>query len=193
MDMFVKAAGEVSEAKVSELSEIPKFFNELPETNENNESPVVSDETKEPSFTYLITRNESLEGDVHPVTGVPFEKKQIDIGNGEIVEGVFPEFESIFDAEIPENLYKETDYKQFKSCNEQLLAAVENNPELKSKFTAEQLEQIKDGISDGTAPDGYVWHHAPESGKIQLVDFDIHAQTGHTGGRTVWGGGNESR
>ena len=48
-------------------------------------------------------------------------------------------------------------------------------------------------MSDGTAPDGYVWHHNEECGKIQLVEYDLHAHTGHTGGRSVWGGGNENR
>ena len=53
----------------------------------------------------------------------------------------------------------------------------------------EQMEQIL----DGETPDGYTWHHDAEVGKIQLVESDIHMKTGHTGGRTVWGGGNENR
>ena len=141
----------------------------------------------------MITRNEDLAGDVHPITGVPFERKEIKLDNGEVVEGVFPEFEYDFEATIDKELYQETDYKQFKSCNEQLLKKIESDPALKKKFTSEQIEQIKDGVSIGAAPDGYVWHHAPEQGKIQLVDYETHARTGHTGGRTVWGGGEESR
>ena len=64
---------------------------------------------------------------------------------------------------------------------------------MKEKFTPEQIEQIKDGVEDGTAPDGYVWHHNEETGKMELVDADVHAKTGHTGGRAIWGGGTENR
>ena len=187
------ALQEAAETKMSEVSEVPKFFENLKETTDNPDAPVTGGETDESTTIYLITRNESLEGDVHPITGVPFERKTIDLGNGEIIEGVFPEFESVFDAKIPEDLYLQTDYKQFKVCNEQLSEAIEANPDLKAKFTKDQLEQIKDGISDGGAPDGYVWRHCPEPGRISLVDYETHACTGHTGGRSVWGGGNENR
>ena len=193
LDAILKTMNEISETKMKETFEIPRFFDELEEFDGDTDIPIISIEDPKPTYTYLITRNESLEGDLHPITGVPFEKRQIDLGAGEIIEGVFPEFDSVFDAHIPEDLFQETDYKQFKECNKQLFESIENNPDIKSKFTIEQLEQIKEGMSDGTAPDGYVWHHSYEQGKMQLVDFDTHAYTGHTGGKTVWGGGNERR
>ncbi len=52
-----------------------------------------------------------------------------------------------------------------------------------------QLEQIE----NGDTPDGYTWHHDAEAGKMQLVDTETHQKTGHTGGRSIWGGGTESR
>ena len=55
--------------------------------------------------------------------------------------------------------------------------------------TAEQIEQIKEGVIDGSAPDGFVWHHNEEEGVIQLVDRVTHERTGHMGGRAIWGGG----
>ena len=137
----------------------------------------------------IITRNESLEGDVHPVTGVPFEKKTVQDADGNEVTGVFPVFESKFDAQLPEDLLQETDSKQFGECNRQLKEATESDPELAEKFTPEQLEQIQ----NGDTPDGYTWHHNEENGKMQLVDSDTHAHTGHTGGRAIWGGGEENR
>ncbi len=142
---------------------------------------------------YIITRNESLENDRHPITGVLFERRVIDLPNSEKIEGVFPKFESAFDAKIPEDLYLQPDKVQFKECNRQLLQEIERNPELKAKFSEEQLEQISDGVNDGTAPDGYVWHHDAEAGKLQLVDFETHSHTGHTGGRSIWGGGTDNR
>lgn len=143
---------------------------------------------EKPDHIYLVTRNECLEGTEHPVTGVPFERMTVDN-----IEGVFPRFESAFDAKIPEELYEESDYRQFKCCCEQLNEAIERDPALKAQFSPEQLQQIREGVLDGAAPEGYIWHHDVEPGKIQLVDSDIHAMTGHTGGRVVWGGGNENR
>ncbi len=35
-------------------------------------------------------------------------------------------------------------------------------------------------------PEGYVWHHHQDFGKMQLVDEKIHKQTGHTGGFSLW-------
>lgn len=137
----------------------------------------------------IHTRNESLDGDRHPITGVPFERKTVQDADGNEVTGVFPVFDSEFDAQLPDELLQSTDREQFNECNRQLKDAVENDPELAAKFTPEQLEQIK----NGETPDGYTWHHNEEKGKMQLVDADTHAQTGHTGGKTIWGGGNENR
>ncbi|QCT01588.1 hypothetical protein E6C60_0867 [Paenibacillus algicola] len=58
-----------------------------------------------------------------------------------------------------------------------------------SHFSAVQLEQIK----AGETPDGYVWHHTETPGEMELVDEQVHAQSGHTGGRFLWGGGQEYR
>ena len=108
---------------------------------------------------------------------------------GEDVEVVVPKFESKFDAQLPEDLEKASDKEQVKECNKQLKEAVENDPDLKEQFTDEQLEQIM----DGETPDGYTWHHDAEKGKMQLVDSETHAKTGHTGGRVIWGGGQSNR
>ena len=137
----------------------------------------------------IHTRNEQLEGKEHPVTGVPFERKTVKDADGNEVTGVFPVFDSMYDVQLPEDLYKASDKEQFAECNKQLKEAIEKDPELAKKFTPEQLEQIK----NGDTPDGYVWHHNEETGKMQLVDLDVHKKTGHTGGKTIWGGGNENR
>lgn len=170
----------------------PSFFDAMRMDNSGAyvDEPVDSKKStgEDKRTDYIITRNEILEGDRHPITGVPFERKTIETPDGK-VEGVFPEFESQFDAQLPSDLYEASDAKQFRECNNQLKEAVQNNPELAKKFTKEQLEQIM----NGDTPDGYVWHHDAELGKMQLVDFETHANTGHTGGRTVWGGGSENR
>ena len=177
----------------NKLEQFPKALNEIKEskTDTNTDAPVSKKDVSENKDVHenLITRNESLEGDVHPITGVPFERRVIEVEPGHTIEGVFPKFESQFDAQLPKDMYEATDNKQFEECNKQLKEAVHNDPELRKKFTPEQLEQIE----NGDTPDGYTWHHDATPGKMQLVDTETHAATGHTGGRIVWGGGTEAR
>ncbi len=192
IEAIVSAVKEtVKEISSSAKDIMPRFFNELPK-NEKQEGLDTAVDGKKTNDSLsgtisLRTKNESLEGEQHPITGVPFERKTIE--TDEKIEGVFPKFESEFDAQLSEELYQSSDAKQFKESNAQLKEAVANDPELAKKFNAEQLEQIM----SGDTPDGYVWHHDAEPGKMQLVDFETHANTGHTGGKVVWGGGNENR
>jgi hypothetical protein len=134
-------------------------------------------------------RNEELAGTKHKETGVKFEVKSVKLPDGRRVEGTFAKFDSAFDTKLPKNLYTASDNVQFRECNNQLKDAVEKVPGLAKKFNSEQLEQIK----NGDRPSGYTWHHDAEAGKMQLVDTKIHAQTGHTGGRALWGNGSEAR
>lgn len=146
-------------------------------------------ETAENKENRIKCRNEDLAGKKHPETKVPFEEKTVTDENGNEVTGVFPEFDSTYDAQLPKNLEQASDKEQFKECNKQLKEAVENDPELAKQFDEEQLEQIE----NGDTPDGYTWHHNEEHGKMQLVDSETHAKTGHTGGKVIWGGGSENR
>lgn len=146
-------------------------------------------EPKENNEKNISCRNEKLKDTTHPETNVPFKEKTVENAQGEQVTGVFPEFESTFDALLPEEMYQSSDKVQFDECNKQLKEAVENNSELKEKFSDEQLEQIE----NRDTPDGYTWHHHEESGKMQLVDTETHSKTGHTGGKAIWGGGSENR
>ncbi len=133
-------------------------------------------------------RNEDLEGQKHQETGVPFERKQVEV-DGKQYEVVVPEFESSFEAQLPENMYEATDREQFKECNSQLKNEVATNKDFREQFDDDQLEQIE----NGDTPDGYTWHHDAEAGKMQLVDTETHQKTGHTGGRSIWGGGTDNR
>ncbi|MFJ7726113.1 HNH endonuclease [Neobacillus sp. NPDC097160] len=137
----------------------------------------------------IETRNDELAGDHHPVTGVEFESKVVRLPTGEVIEGVFPEFDSEYTATLPESLYLEGDGTHFSYANEQLAEAINHNPELGNDFTESQRAKI---FANET-PEGYTWHHSEEPGKLELVDEEIHAGTGHTGGRELWGGGSENR
>lgn len=140
-------------------------------------------------YEYIICRNESLAGTVHPITGVPFERRTIVQESGKVIEGVFSKFESKFDMKLPRELYKSANVTQFKECNRQLYKAIEEDPEIRSQFSEELIEQILDGCTTGQAPDGFVWHHNEVEGVMQLVERTVHERTTHTGGRFIWGGG----
>ncbi|QVL92473.1 T7SS effector LXG polymorphic toxin [Bacillus velezensis] len=118
-----------------------------------------------------------LKNQKHPKTGVPYNK-----------DG-FPIFKAKFDTKIDSKLYKESDYLQFKDATLKLKEEIEKDPLLRNQFNDLQIEMIK----AGETPDGYTWHHHQDSGRMQLVDQKVHRQTGHTGGRHLWGGGSKNR
>lgn len=115
--------------------------------------------------------------------GVPYERRRITI-NGVIIEGVFPKFNSVFDTELTSDIKTKAYAKE---CNEALKEAIKNDPELRSKFTPEQIKDIE----EGRTPTGYVWHHNEEPGKMQLVKRNDHDRViggaAHTGGNSLWG------
>lgn len=137
----------------------------------------------------IKTINSGLEEQHHPVTGVKFERKVVTNEVGEKVEGVFPQFESVFDAQLPENLQLSSDAEQFNECNRQLKEKFEADPSFRELFD----ERQRDNIENGETPYGYSWHHSEDVGKMQLVDYDNHQKTAHTGGRNIWGGGSDFR
>lgn len=119
--------------------------------------------------------------------GVKYERKAVDI-HGIKVEGVFPVFESVCDVQLPEDMEKVSNARQFKECNRQLKKKTDSDENLQKVFGEEQLEEIE----DGDTPSGYVWHHNEETGKMQLVKVEDHDRTqggaAHTGGKALWGG-----
>ena len=170
----------------SEVKDIkPKDNQELNNKTKGFEN--TTSDVKEPR--HIKTINEDLKGKKHPETGVPYEKHVFRL-NGELVEGVFPKFESKFDTYLPKELRTASDNEQFKYCTEKLKQRIERDPEFAKQFTPRQLEQIKNGEPRIS---GLSWHHNEIPGKMQLVNSDVHSKTGHTGGRNLWGGGTESR
>ena len=133
-------------------------------------------------------RNQRLAGKRHPKTGVLFTERVVTLGGQQYIV-VAPEFDSAFDAQLPEELRYSRDKTQFKECNRQLWNAIQSNPQLKAMFSRKQLLFIE----KGKTPRGYTWHHDVEAGKMQLVLTEIHSKTNHTGGRSLWGGGEKYR
>lgn len=136
----------------------------------------------------LKTQNQDLAGKKHPETGVKYEKKLVDLF-GSKIEGVFPEFESKFTAQLPKDKLLASDKVQFSECNAQLKDAINNNSKLRSKFSQDQIDMI----NDGKKPRGYTWNHNEKTGQMDLVDTKKHDISKHTGGKAIWGGGSSMR
>jgi hypothetical protein len=120
-------------------------------------------------------RNARLAGKNHPVTNVPFDRQG------------YPIFQSLKDVKLPANLRGNSvsDVKQFEYATEQLRRQIEANPAMERLFSAEQLEDIRAGEA---YIDGLTWHHHQDGIRLQLVDRQTHAKTGHDGGRKNTGG-----
>ncbi|PLR83472.1 hypothetical protein CVD25_14880 [Bacillus canaveralius] len=139
----------------------------------------------------LETRNDHLTGYEHPDTGVAFVEKIVELPNGQVIEGTFPVFDSNFNVMIAEELYLESDDAHFEVANDTLYLAITENSNLANELGLSQSDV--QALSNGQTPAGYTWHHNEEPGFLQLVEEEPHAQTAHTGGRAIWGGGSENR
>lgn len=140
----------------------------------------------------VFCRREELAGMNHPVTGIPYERFIVKYSDGITREIVAPKFPTNFTATLPKSMYTVKERikgGQFEECTRQLRERINSDWRLKKKFTDEQLDQITNLIT----PRGYTWHHEPEEGKISLVVTKVHQETGHTGGRNLWGGGSKMR
>lgn len=138
---------------------------------------------------FLSTRNDQLDGQLHSVTGVYYEAQTVELPNGSEVVGVFPVFDAVAEVQLPVELYESTDANHFLYANQSLSISIDQDPSLGNQFTAFQLNQLNTGLT----PEGYSWHHHEQAGKLQLVDEETHSQSGHSGGRSIWGGGDEAR
>ncbi|MED4462700.1 HNH endonuclease [Metabacillus fastidiosus] len=76
-------------------------------------------------------------------------------------------------------------------ANETLYESIQENPDLARELGLSSFDI--QGLMNGETPKGYTWHHHEQPGVIQLVDSETHENTGHTGGREIWGGGSDHR
>lgn len=139
----------------------------------------------------LETRNDHLSGLDHPETGVQFIERAIELPSGELQAGTFPLFDSPFSIILAEEMYSESDNTHFQIANETLYQAIQESPKVATELGLSQFDL--QALANGITPDGYDWHHNEQSGVLQLVNEETHQNTGHTGGREVWGGGSENR
>jgi len=100
--------------------------------------------------------NAGLEGDAHPVTGVPFEMNTVE-HNGQLIQDVFPVFDSYYDVHILENQYLASDDIHFRLANEQFGLELKADPILAGQIDVQ-------GLSTNITREGYVWHHYEQPG-----------------------------
>ncbi|MFJ5768902.1 HNH endonuclease [Psychrobacillus sp. NPDC093180] len=139
----------------------------------------------------LETRNDHLAGLNHSETGVPFIERTIELPTGELQTGTFPSFASQFSIILAEEMYLESDNTHFQIANQTLYQAIQESPKVATELGLSQLDV--QALANGITPAGYDWHHNEQPGVLQLVDEETHQNTGHTGGREIWGGGSEHR
>jgi hypothetical protein len=139
----------------------------------------------------IQTTNDHLVGSVHPETNVPFEENTVELPNGHEVTGVYPVFNAEYEVEMDESIYLQSDYVHFSYANAELYDAIQADPQIADDMGL--TEQDLQALANGDTPEGFTWHHSEEPGVLQLVDEDIHANTGHDGGRELWGGGEGNR
>ncbi|WP_019415988.1 HNH endonuclease [Paenisporosarcina sp. TG20] len=139
----------------------------------------------------IETRNDSLDGLEHSETGVLFLERTIELPNGDINIGTFPIFDSNFSVILTEDLYLATDNVHFQIANETLSESIQQSPNITNDIGISEYDV--QNLATGITPEGYDWHHSEQPGVLQLVNEEIHQNTGHTGGREIWGGGSEYR
>ena len=150
----------------------------------------VADATNEliDHYEELKTINQSLKNKRHIVTNVLFSEKRIELSDGRKLVGVFPEFDSCVDIQLPENLYKASFLDQKKYLIGKLKSMTDDSKQL-SELTKRLGQDAIDDIKAGVLPEGFTWHHNEQEGLMQLVDTAIHDATAHTGGMSIWGKG----
>ena len=96
-----------SETRVSEDSLLPKFSEQQLEPIQSSMMPEFEyyiEKFKVDENGHIKTINENLKDQNHPVTDVPFKEKTVVTDKGEELIGVFPEFESVYDVQLAEDL-----------------------------------------------------------------------------------------
>lgn len=81
---------------------------------------------------------------------------------------------------LPKKLWKSTDRAQFKWLNDDLANRNKNYDKKTQTFKNDPNKKK------------YTWHHHQNDGRMQLVEFGIHNNTSHDGGRTTWAQGSRT-
>ncbi|EGM1791495.1 type IV secretion protein Rhs [Salmonella enterica subsp. enterica] len=159
------------------------------------------------SARFLVTDPISIRGGINLYQYAPNPIRWIDplgLYNGEGVRTP-GEYTVYYQHQLPVGDYTKSDDYHFKSANEGLYNAMNQDPQLKASLER-KYPGIYDHVSPGARggfssepPKGTTWHHANQPGSLELVDFEHHRKYSRiyhpdgTGGRNKWGGGTKCR
>ena len=104
--------------------------------------------------------------------------------------GGFAMFPSYHDVKLPPRLVGRSvsDYKQFKYAFDDLVKALDENPNWRENFSPGEVVAIqKAKARGGPRIEGFCWHHHQDHGWLQLVSENDH-RAYHHGGRFITGG-----
>ncbi len=121
-------------------------------------------------------KNVHMAGKRHPETDIVYDQRG------------FPIFADVarYDTRFPADQFGVTDYQgQMRMGTRDLRTTIQTNPQLRSQFEPDQLQAIQSGRANIPR---LTWHHHQDSGRMQLVPRDVHADTGHIGGASMLAG-----
>ncbi|WP_458097110.1 DUF4781 domain-containing protein [Roseomonas sp. WA12] len=103
----------------------------------------------------------------------------------------FPQFPSVFRAQLPESGYVASREQHFRASNRQLATPEGQQSLCDAGLTPSQIDEILEDIARAPdqSPAEWTWHHTENPGELLLVPRGIHAAVKHTGGKKIWGGG----
>ncbi|MEI5912055.1 HNH endonuclease [Bacillus albus] len=160
---------EYEEAMTKAARDLPPYSRK-PNKPRDFEEKVVDDSTGITTYTFTSKKN----GETYKVK---YDK-----------DG-YPIFNSKYETSLSESYHLEPDSVQFKYLSQKLYDDIMKDPNLAKQFSQTDIELFK----LGKKPKSVTWHHHQETGKMQLVDYYEHQVAGHTGGRAIWGGGDDGR
>lgn len=102
----------------------------------------------------------------------------------------FPEF-TIFETYLDSSHVNSKDATaHFRAANERLRDLLNDQPHLAQHLglDEDQMDFIKHSPNLEESPPGLTWHHHEVTGKMQLVDRELHRRFNHVGGMKIWGG-----
>lgn len=115
-------------------------------------------------------RNQHLANKIHYVTKIPYNNQGFPLFPGKTFT-------------VKAAYWKSSKTVIWNQIKKEVKKQVTTDFSYARKFNQKQIAQIK----KGEFPSGFVLHHHHKSGTFQLVDKWTHSNTGHTGGKVIWG------
>jgi hypothetical protein len=105
-------------------------------------------------------------------------------------ENGFAEFDTLFETLLDNShIGSARPAQHFRAANQRLHEAIRADPDLAREIglSSEEIARLPTRMDP---PNGFVWHHHQDAGRMQLIRDGAHRLANpHTGGMAIWGGG----